>query len=81
MWRVLGIKPYPVQIPVSYTHLDVYKRQVKQCTYSRKRLYAAFQYAVYIGNADAVICYRNACVFRTGYAAVSYTHLDVYKRQ
>ena len=32
-WRVLGMKHFPVQVvggivlPVSYTHLDVYKRQ------------------------------------------------------
>ena len=34
-WRVLGMKHFPVQVlggiilhPVSYTHLDVYKRQI-----------------------------------------------------
>ena len=56
-----------VRSPVSYTHLDVYKRQVlcvradgklrRHCQKGRKR------------------------ILPHGYSAVSYTHLDVYKRQ
>ena len=69
-------------IPVSYTHLDVYKRQV----YVNKK--AVFDGSgekkyVYTVNEDG---YRNAVEVTVGdtvddYTAVSYTHLDVYKRQ
>ena len=52
---------------VSYTHLDVYKRQVQYCG---KR-------GLLIMNADMDYVYYNAEL----YGPVSYTHLDVYKRQ
>ena len=51
--------------PVSYTHLDVYKRQSQHCAASQMPFSAS---------TGAMPAYT-AC------AAVSYTHLDVYKRQ
>ena len=73
----------PVHIPVSYTHLDVYKRQV-----------LGLPYESYIANRDVVLSgfkiakeflLRDQCVFRQRdlpyTTPVSYTHLDVYKRQ
>ena len=73
--------------PVSYTHLDVYKRQ------SRYVLFAAGPDHRQLAQADsdvtdvrdvltkaAVLC--GSPEFKGGgYKAVSYTHLDVYKRQ
>ena len=70
--------------PVSYTHLDVYKRQVLT-SYSRgegTNLHgSAFRVlktirSGYHGNRIECILVAIASV-----EAVSYTHLDVYKRQ
>ena len=62
-------------MPVSYTHLDVYKRQLVQCAHaavkSDKSPYYKKKYESLVkrrGKKRAII-------------AVSYTHLDVYKRQ
>ena len=54
---------------VSYTHLDVYKRQ----------LYYTLLHNKYKKSAAS----KNKLSFRTlaGVNPVSYTHLDVYKRQ
>ena len=54
-------------IPVSYTHLDVYKRQ---------------NIDTEIGSTK-VICNQMGYIFANEHIvnAVSYTHLDVYKRQ
>ena len=66
--------------PVSYTHLDVYKRQV----------YPLYTQINYKGTPVRVVPlqYSNIIKWLTnrteglpGYIAVSYTHLDVYKRQ
>ena len=83
--------------PVSYTHLDVYKRQVVDTAEGRLRalgtrftvrqeagatLLAVYQGAVEIrttGNAPAVVITAGHQARYT--APVSYTHLDVYKRQ
>ena len=74
-------------IPVSYTHLDVYKRQL---------LYHAYVYlevlilacTIYIlapltlsTNMNEVGNLPINCVFLHSHYPVSYTHLDVYKRQ
>ena len=76
--------------PVSYTHLDVYKRQTSSCflthlidsavsitlqpdTGVSKRLSAAAQEILF--NSGNEISWRTVSI------AVSYTHLDVYKRQ
>ena len=53
-------------VPVSYTHLDVYKRQLQWRSQSEANLR---------GGAN----HKKAVPVRT--VAVSYTHLDVYKRQ
>ena len=50
---------------VSYTHLDVYKRQIYECPIP---IISAVGHEIDFTIADYV-------------AAVSYTHLDVYKRQ
>ena len=65
--------------PVSYTHLDVYKRQVV-------RLVAPFQQ----GKEPNMEFIREDCIYARqsvdrkdsiSIETVSYTHLDVYKRQ
>ena len=55
----------PVLIPVSYTHLDVYKRQLIDCMPSLGMITINA-----LAAADSVIIPT----------PVSYTHLDVYKR-
>ena len=72
----LGSSSYPHD-PVSYTHLDVYKRQA-QCRheYQQQNLIhatARFPFRFF----DFHIRGR----FGFGFGPVSYTHLDVYKRQ
>ena len=52
--------------PVSYTHLDVYKRQGLR---------------VDVGRRDAGRTAGETVVSLDGVVSVSYTHLDVYKRQ
>ena len=57
---------------VSYTHLDVYKRQAQKClkeTESKDRELKTIKGIVRNNN------------YSTNIVAVSYTHLDVYKRQ
>ena len=64
-------------VAVSYTHLDVYKRQV--------RLPEKFRFntdeVIVQQLGDAVILVPKESLWQTFMAAVSYTHLDVYKRQ
>ena len=69
-----GLVFYWVAGPVSYTHLDVYKRQER---------HLAFAIAVEGFQHETVAAQRHDDVglFRRRFAAVSYTHLDVYKRQ
>ena len=61
-----------INMSVSYTHLDVYKRQVLDWTDHIKKLGANAIYFSPVFESDT-----------HGYntRAVSYTHLDVYKRQ
>ena len=74
----------PEVIPVSYTHLDVYKRQ--PLIMLLMALSAASDYALQnlgvVINSDMI---RNIAETTPREAAdlitVSYTHLDVYKRQ
>ena len=75
-------------VPVSYTHLDVYKRQILEIVHAnktadfitvgeeldrRKRLDAVGGLAYITSLANESVSYN--------VEAVSYTHLDVYKRQ
>ena len=64
-FHLLSVYDYPPS--VSYTHLDVYKRQVGS------RL--TQQICVNVNGLD------DACQNKQELDAVSYTHLDVYKRQ
>ena len=56
--------------PVSYTHLDVYKRQAKGADAKEADADVVIQVAV-PAQTTVELCST----------AVSYTHLDVYKRQ
>ena len=60
-----GYGMYILSLPVSYTHLDVYKRQGNTQSYRRLVLYRRLPHT------------RR----QQGGEPVSYTHLDVYKRQ
>ena len=63
-------------IPVSYTHLDVYKRQFlnRRLSFFRNIIRTEIQIII---NIESLIHAVNL-----GYLwPVSYTHLDVYKRQ
>ena len=77
----------PISLTVSYTHLDVYKRQVDSildvrattrlpepgtaCLSKKTQLLRA-THATRVAPVDRIAL---------GIEAVSYTHLDVYKRQ
>ena len=83
--------------PVSYTHLDVYKRQASITDDLEAEIfqrlqpnfpgvspckYAVFPLAVYTFQYVAVLPFHHALRLVIIIAApVSYTHLDVYKRQ
>ena len=58
--------PLRQEIPVSYTHLDVYKRQGHNDLTNGKET-----------EDKSVTTVENMVIYRP----VSYTHLDVYKRQ
>ena len=107
-FRSQNHKAYPILIPVSYTHLDVYKRQLHYFASLRFRPTLSIHYCLTVirsldslsGNYNIS---RTALIFvayfkskghsikedlrklprgnRYGIIAVSYTHLDVYKRQ
>ena len=67
--------------PVSYTHLDVYKRQRlnrKLCVFHRDY---EIQYSMTIDYVDRVLEANKDILEVYRVCAVSYTHLDVYKRQ
>ena len=59
---------------VSYTHLDVYKRQEQALENANSKL---DQYADALTAAGS----RMKAAFNDNPGSVSYTHLDVYKRQ
>ena len=59
-------------MPVSYTHLDVYKRQIS---------HMALALLVSRNDDDTVDRTELAKELSHKYTAVSYTHLDVYKRK
>jgi len=67
--------------PVSYTHLDVYKRQVLgvNSTHHQAVLEPADIFAATGRSPDGIV---EVMELKPEYmATVSYTHLDVYKRQ
>ena len=64
------VKQSDAKESVSYTHLDVYKRQVRNYRKELKRR----------RNKEISFCELPEIVVEK-LAAVSYTHLDVYKRQ
>ena len=66
--RVIVVLAARTKEPVSYTHLDVYKRQAL-----RRNVCCQFR------NQDQADAYSDPVVY--GIASVSYTHLEVYKRQ
>ena len=91
--------------PVSYTHLDVYKRQLMMCAKVQKVgsvllmglitgliYYVTGQFTVVILVSFVIACglaelirglthYRSMAGNLVSFVPVSYTHLDVYKRQ
>ena len=72
-------------VTVSYTHLDVYKRQIVQhggTLFSTllHSLYAAHVFNPLGNQTEYIDAVRGRRVVH-GILAVSYTHLDVYKRQ
>ena len=78
---------WPVIIAVSYTHLDVYKRQ--ECKYCKNLGKATFGYST-TNRTFSRACYYCVCNDLNAFighgkctpnSPVSYTHLDVYKRQ
>ena len=67
--------------PVSYTHLDVYKRQPLECNNVVLRLSEVYLIAAEAGcklGGDAAV---QGLGYLNDIVTVSYTHLDVYKRQ
>ena len=68
-------------VSVSYTHLDVYKRQPYE--YANGFVPSNWNGRKYNGDisiSSALSNSWNAAALQT-FSAVSYTHLDVYKRQ
>ena len=73
-------------MPVSYTHLDVYKRQVlvhPATSNEEGALLARLAAGLNCGNLDHRIAQQDLSdgAQAQAFATVSYTHLDVYKRQ
>ena len=70
---------------VSYTHLDVYKRQVMDPSLSPDRLVEELSRQkcaeVAAAHPDGLVIAADTVVSVGGLVPVSYTHLDVYKRQ
>ena len=64
-------------VPVSYTHLDVYKRQLDAIATSGLTREKA---AKFNAGVDATL-FGGLDFSFDGFYPVSYTHLDVYKRQ
>ena len=85
--------PYHISVPVSYTHLDVYKRQPPPVTDRWNCTDGQRGFILRIVSENASITKQVAedlsqQLFGIGVkrradvmAPVSYTHLDVYKRQ
>ena len=74
-----GLHNLPASFPVSYTHLDVYKRQV----WIKWWACAAFAASITSSSVASKRPYRMFSMIDplNSQVSVSYTHLDVYKRQ
>ena len=72
-FTILSNKGYPWLRSVSYTHLDVYKRQHVASLISHMLFSLVVKFGVEI--------IANGAHLQSHSIAVSYTHLDVYKRQ
>ena len=72
-----------VQAPVavSYTHLDVYKRQVGDGINDSPALSCADVSVSMKDSSDIAREVADISLLSSSLSAVSYTHLDVYKRQ
>ena len=69
------------EVAVSYTHLDVYKRQQYIQSKSLKWKYISVIPTGYIEESVNQIRNVTLLVVTISILSVSYTHLDVYKRQ
>ena len=69
-------KTYTYTFAVSYTHLDVYKRQVYLLYDGKVRADGGLRLRSGPGES-----YEKLLTVPDGTVPVSYTHLDVYKRQ
>ena len=70
-------------VPVSYTHLDVYKRQDYQCVTAESDMEDLIGRAMEQNFVPVIDDQEHfiGIITRRDIIAVSYTHLDVYKRQ
>ena len=68
--------------PVSYTHLDVYKRQIPICAKTEEDIadYSPEEKAEFLREMGIEATGLDNLI-KASYHPVSYTHLDVYKRQ
>ena len=68
-------------VSVSYTHLDVYKRQAAYVECKLIRIASCVDSGIVDAYVATIVAYYvlGICVFYCH--TVSYTHLDVYKRQ
>ena len=66
---------------VSYTHLDVYKRQKEHSVFFDLKHMDALKNLVNSGSFSADSKIKSEASGNIRMDAVSYTHLDVYKRQ
>ena len=67
--------------PVSYTHLDVYKRQRMRCPHATILGTAKLKCWELLFKGSKTGSYLTIKKSEGGTVPVSYTHLDVYKRQ
>ena len=81
-WHLLG-RVHVKAEPVSYTHLDVYKRQSRNNAYRAFSLLCSFSNLISASGKRMVSLYTSMTteLFMPLRNTVSYTHLDVYKRQ
>ena len=73
--------------PVSYTHLDVYKRQTHGSVFRvffkhSLKVWHIFVNQIFQRNNNSLFCItKQIIIVHSCIKPVSYTHLDVYKRQ